>query len=263
MRKIGIFLFLSLLFTSIAQASYITLDTTLTSKLVNDKLEILVKTINKGDEPAYNVQAELNVAGKRVLARQENELGVNGVYSARVKLPVNFDLPGSYPLILTMHYRDANQYPFSALSSQVIAYKEKALPLSLFASLKSATFWQKGEVQLKVKNLASSAVKLKSSLVVPRELSVVTVPKIINLKDKSSQQVVFELENFSALDGSAYQVFAVLEYDQAGRHFTIIVPGTAKIVRQKNILGFNYGIIFAMLGLLVIVFLAAQFFQKK
>lgn len=129
--KKNLIIALAVVFSALgASASYISLNTTLSSKVEGKNLKIMVSTVNKGDESAFNVQAEFRAAGRTVLAEKSPELPVGAVYQARAVIPVPVNKPGTHPLILVMHYTDANQYPFSALTAQTFIYRQEAVPPS-------------------------------------------------------------------------------------------------------------------------------------
>lgn len=263
MKKIAIVAVLLMVFSISASASYISLKTSLTSKVKGNVLEVMVDVVNKGDEPAYNVQAEIKVGEQKFLAEKRAELGINQTYKAYATFNLKLGKPGSYPLVLVMHYADANQYPFSALTSHTYTYKTASPPSEVFGRMKSAKFWKTGKVELTLKNMGEEEIKTKTKLFVPRELTVARTSQQITLAPKSEQRVSFEIENFSALDGSNYQVFAISEYDSQDFHQTSITPGTVKIKETREILGLSYPIVIAILVILVIIFAAAQFWRKK
>ena len=72
-KAVFIFILLTALFSSLAAASYISLATSVNTKYENGVLKLSVGTVNKGDESAYNVQAELKVGEKSVLAEKRND----------------------------------------------------------------------------------------------------------------------------------------------------------------------------------------------
>jgi hypothetical protein len=252
-----------LLVTLPAAASYISLRTTVSSKVIDHALEVSVSAVNKGDESAHNVQAEIKVGGKKILANKIQELGINGAYRVRAVFDLDYKTPGEYPLVVTMHYADANMYPFSALNCQTFAYKAEALPASIFGSISSASFWKKGRAKLTLKNMGASEIETSTCLVVPRELTAAEESFKVRVPAKSSGQISFEIENFSALGGSTYQVFAVSEYEKNGVHHTNVAPGMIKIVERKEIFGISYTILVSLLIILVLVFTAAQFRRRK
>lgn len=266
MRKIClwslVFSLWSLVFFDLASASYISLNTTLTSKVEKNELKVMVSTINKGDESAYNVRAEIKMGGKEILSDKEPELPVNGIYRANFSVPLSLGKPGTYPLILIMHYTDANQYPFSALTVQTFAYGKEA-PSPLFGQAKSTSFSKEGWLRLTLKNLGDREIKANTYLVAPRELTVEEEKLSLSISPKSEQSTRFRLKNFSALNGSTYQLFAVSEFEDQGLHHTSVAPGTVKIVAAQEIFGLSYTAIFIILGALLIIFVGSQFFRKK
>lgn len=242
-----------------ANASFISLKTDLNAKIDGDRLKVLVSVVNKGDEAAHNVQAEIKALDKRFLGEKAAEVGINQTYNAVTEFALNKDKPGIYPLILTMYYTDANQYPFSALTVQAIAYKADDVPGNIFGRLASAGFWQTGETKLAVKNLSNQEIKVLVGLITPRELRVTVDKQIVTVPPRGVSAVHFPIENLSALSGSNYQVFAVMEYDQQGSHQTSLAPGLLKIFETRNFLGLNYANWFFLLAILLIVFMAIQF----
>ncbi|MBU1486504.1 hypothetical protein KKH56_00410 [bacterium] len=83
-----IFVLLSLLPGSV-RASYISLSTTISSKVEGDTLDISVSIVNKGDESAYGVQAEIGTAGSKFLADKVQELGIDQTYQASEQIRLN------------------------------------------------------------------------------------------------------------------------------------------------------------------------------
>jgi hypothetical protein len=250
---------ISVLFAGAASASYISLKTTLSSKVEGNILKVKVSAVNNGDEAAYNVQPEIRAGKQKRLARKREELGIAGTYQAEERFVLGFKNPGQYPLLLTLHYTDANQYPFSALSCQLFSYGTGVAPSDVFGRLQPATFWKKGRVKLALKNRSEAQLPLSVFLALPRELSCAKESMRLDIPARSERTAEFEVENFSALSGSNYQVFAIAEYEREGRHYTNITPGTLKIVESRTILGVDYVYVLGFLVILVVVFLSFQF----
>lgn len=253
----------SLVITAPAVASYISLNTTLASKVENNNLKVMVSVINKGDESAYNVQAEFRFGQKVILAEKKTELPVNSSYQAQATIPIpKMTKPGTYPLVLVMHYTDANQYPFSALTCQTFVFQKEAVS-PLFGQIKPATFSVAGKLHFTVRNFSNEEIKTKTYLVAPRELTVVEENLQLIIPPKSEQSSTFNVKNFSALSGSTYQVFAISEFEDQGLHYTIIAPGTVKIIEDKALWGVNLNLLISILAVLLIIFVAAQFFRRE
>lgn len=255
-----VFWFFSLGFS--AHASYISLPTTLSSKVEGRTLKIMVSSINKGDESAYNIQAELRVGGKEILAEKRTELPVNSSYQAQATILIPTTKPGTYPLILTMHYTDANQYPFSALTAQTYIFRKESVS-PIFGQVKSASFSKEGNLGFKLKNLGDREIKAKTYLIAPRELTVEKNQLELIVGPKSEKNGSFTIKNFSALSGSTYQVFAVSEFEDGNMHYSTVSPGTIKIIEAKTLFGLDQNILLIILSSLVAVFIFAQFYKWK
>lgn len=261
MKKILAIIFL-LGLTAEAFASYISLNTSLTAKATDKELRAIVTSVNKGDEAAYSVQAVVQAGGRTVSGEKKSELPVNGRYEAMFNLPVEEKLPGVYPLVLTMHYADANQYPFSALTVQTYTYKNEPPPSEVFGRSSVGTFWKNGRIKLLIKNMSDQELSIKITLVTPRELIPAEKERSILIAPRAERRLELGLENFSALSGSTYQLFAILEYEMNGLHQTTVVPGLAKIVESHLILGLDYTYLVIILVGLVIAAVLFQIFKK-
>lgn len=257
MKKLVV-LFLIIIGTAYASsASYISLRTTVDTKVDKNILKVMVSAVNKGDEAAHNVQAELRVGDKKFLAQKRQELRVDATYKAMADFKLDLKRPGQYPLIIVLHYTDANQYPFSALSVPTFIYKEERAG-ELFSQLSSAKFTQNGAVRLVLKNMGENEVRAISQLVVPRELTAEKSRVEALLSPRSKKRLYFEVENFSALAGSSYQVFAITEYEREGIHYTVVSPGTVSIV-EKNFFRDYQLYIFGLIIILLAIFIFLQF----
>jgi hypothetical protein len=261
MKKLFGLILISLLVSSAASASFISLNTSLSSKVEGDRLKIVVASVNKGDESAFNVQAELRVGGKTILAEKQGELPIDSRYSAAAIFRLSLKKAGTYPLTLIMHYTDANQYPFSALTCQSFVYRREAIS-PVFGQLKSAAFSKEGTLSLTLKNSGGTTIKTVTSLVAPRELTVDEKAGEVVIPAKSEKKIGFNLKNFSALAGSTYQVFAVSESEDAEMHYTSIAPGTVKIVAEQAIFGLSSTLVIIALAILIVLFVGAQFFKR-
>ncbi len=261
-RRFPSVVLLCLALASSASASYISLNTSLSSKFEHGKVKANVSIINKGDEAACNVQAEFRSGGVSVLADKVPQLPVGWTYKTTREIPLKLTTPGSYPLALVVHYTDANSYPFSSLTLQTFVFGREA-PAPVFGQLGSATFDKGGRLTLKLKNSGARPVTATAALIVPAELTVDGASQPVAIGARSEQTVSFTVKNFSALAGSTYQVFAVTEFDDGGLHFTAIAPGLVKISAGQKFLGLDSWVYFAGLAVLVLVFALAQFLRKK
>ncbi|MGB9612637.1 MAG: hypothetical protein ACPL4K_00425 [Candidatus Margulisiibacteriota bacterium] len=261
MRKLTTLLVIFWFSQSLTMASYISLKTTIEPKILDHKIKIKVSSINKGDESAYNVQSQLRFGNKIFFAPKQMELTPNARYQAQAEFPLALTKPGSYPLILVMHYTDANQYPFSAPLVQTFAYRSEAIS-PITGKLNPITISKDGKLPLSLKNSSDAEVKLKLQFVLPQELSADEKTTTLDLAPKSEQILNIPIKNFSALSGSSYQVFAIVQTEDKSWHYTNVFPTLVKIVPPQEIFGVSYQIIFVILILLIFFLVGAQFFKR-
>lgn len=254
-RRLAFFLLGAFLLTLPASARYISLQTEVRPILTKQKLNLAVTSVNKGDESAYNVWGELRFLNRRYPLRKQAVVEPLAKYEAKqmVALPAAFD---NEPLLLTIHYQDANQYPFSALSGIVVGGGKKSPPL--LGAIRPVSFASAGELSIALKNQLDRSLEVKLELFLPAELTGGFRPASINLPAKAVQKIKVKLTNFSALPGSSYQLFAIAR--TAGQ--TIIIPGTVRIEASGAILGLDRGWLIVILVGLGAFFLAAQIYKR-
>ena len=239
------------------------MNTTVLASAEKDSLSVSVISVNKGDEPAMNVQAEIQAAGTKQLLAKTAQLGVDATYQQTAKIKLHLIKPGQYPLVVTMHYADANLYPFSALNCQSFSYKAASGVDDIFGQVKSDTFWKEGKLTFTLKNLSNKPISALVSVVTPRELSPEKEIQGATVGAKAEAILDFPIKNFSALSGSSYQVFCQTEYEsEDGTHQTVFTPGIIGIEEAKTILGFDYKVVSGILVLLALIFVIAQFIKK-
>jgi len=256
------FLILWLLTAESSPAGYISIETTLSLNVKGKTLEVMVYSTNKGDESAYNVQAEISAMGSNIFSRRLSELKVNEGYKVSQKLPITLDKHGTYPVILTLHYTDANQYPFSAITCQTFTYSEELLPM-LVGDMESISISDKGKIRLTLKNLTDKRINGRTYLVTPKELTVSQELRQININPKAMQSLGFTIKNLSALHGSTYTVYAISEVEDRHIHYTSLSSGAVKIVHPKRVFGLSYIVIITLLVITCLIFLYLQFLRRR
>ena len=243
-------------------AGSISLQTTVGSVVKDNTLNVSLSIINKGNESAFNVQAVVRAGDNVLESPYRAELGAEGVYQAQLKYKLAGTKPGIYPLLVTINYTDANQYPFSALAAHAFALKQAAQPV-ISGQLQPAKLSRKGEMGLILKNLSGEKLQVQSYLFTPTELSE-KAQKIMSRLDPDAEiSAKLPLTNRSALKGSTYQVYAVTEYEKDGRHQTLVTPGTVEIVEGGAFLPFEPMYLVLALILFIALFILAQFIKKN
>jgi hypothetical protein len=256
MKKILLFLVMMVIIPMVT-ASFLSMQSTITAT----EDETIIKVTNLGDENAYNVQLSLDINEQKKISSVKNQLGMQESFEWKVPLDAKLENPGKYPLILVTNYQDANFYPFSAISVSTFDYKKGTLS-DIIAKINNIELSDEGNLQLTIKNTAETAKDLNIRLIVPKELTVDRDKLRAKLPGKTQSTINFEIEKFSALAGSSYVVFAVIEYDENGRHYTTMASGVVNVIEKKNIFN-NQILLISLLVILVVIFVYFQFKKKK
>lgn len=252
---------LALLAHSSVQAGHITLQISTTPAVRDHQLQCGVTVTNQGDESAANVQVHVEFQGRRHSSPSRPALGVQQNHTASFSLPVTGLPTGRHPLAIIVDYTDTNGYPFTALSFADFIVGEDNPP-KIHGVIEAIELGRKAKLELRVKNLDSTPRELKLRLILPKEISSPQVESQIALGGSSEQTVRFQVRNFSALEGSTYQIFVLVEYDEQGKHSSLFTPGTIKIVATKDFFRTYRTPLLLSVGLLVLLFVGLQFYSR-
>jgi len=210
------------------EGSVISLQSQVKNTVRGETLETTITVTNRGDETALNIQITAKSPQSSKQSAVLPDLPVGKSHSETSTFSLAGLNPGLYPLIVNIGYTDANLYPFSALAISPITYKTGSAP-SILGLLGNAKVRQSGRLDLKVKNLENQNRHLTIQLLTPRELSAENPLTTLDLSPGAESKVSFVVRNFAALKGSTYAVYATMEYEENGIHFTALAPGTLTI----------------------------------
>jgi len=247
-----------------ASAKYITLTHTVTLERViaGDATTVNVSLMNSGDEAAYDVQISLLLpdginSTQLFLGKVEPNMPQTGTFE--VKMPPNLT-PGKYSIAILTEYKDANGYPFSSVTPNYLAVKD-IRSSQMGGTIQETTLGNKESktITLDLRNMDSKDHNINIRLFAPRELKTDTDKKSLNIPARSEAKTDFGISSFGALPGSSYVVFASLDYDDSGIHYSSTASGIVKVVEQKDMLNFSGILPIAVLALIVLAFIIYQF----
>lgn len=223
------------------------------SVTVGDTLRVSAQIINQGDESAFSVTPEIQGEGISRQLSVKDELKPGQTYEVHETFPFKASLPGSYALLLTARYTDANQYPFSAVAP-IIYVVEKESPPQIAAIFKNTELPGQSPITLRLKNLRPSPLTLKVTLPLPKELACDDAVKELRLGPNGTGALTFQIRNIKGLENSVYALFAVLDYEIDGIHHSDIANVAVKLVRPGKPRGFSvYWIPGILIGLAVLI----------
>ncbi|OGT79485.1 MAG: hypothetical protein A3H91_01645 [Gammaproteobacteria bacterium RIFCSPLOWO2_02_FULL_61_13] len=248
----------ALLMVGPASAGHITLQIDTTSTVRDDQLQSRVTLTNQGDESAANIQVHVELQGKRDSSPIQASLGVQRSYARAFSRPIAGLSEGRHPLVVIIDYTDTNGYPLTALSfAEFIVGADN--PPRIHGVIKGIELGREAELELRVKNLDSTPRALKLRLILPKEISSSQAEYQIALGASSEHTVSLPVRNFSALEGSRYQILVLVEYDEQSKHSSLVVPGIVKIVGATDLFR-TYRVPLAIgVGILILLFVGLQF----
>ena len=248
---------IAILLVPLVSASYISLQTSVD---INETAATINVT-HLGDEPAYQVQVISRFLGNTYKSDIKDKLEVGETFTTTFTIDFGGYSVGTYPLLTTVHYQDANDYLFSALLSKLV---KNGVPSrsEVAVELGDAEIKDSVKVKASVKNLGEESKTASIILFMSEEFKVKDNNRTVTLAPKSAEDVVFEVENFGARAGSTYTFYAIVEYDAEDGHYGAMDSGGMRVLEKKYAL-FSTKVIVAILAVIVIIFIILQFRKKK
>lgn len=193
-------------------------------------LSVRLRLTNEGKEEAHKLQVSLRNAGRTITLLERTLLAPGASHETEADLNIEGSAPGKHPLFVTVGYSDRNGYQFSAILCATFFIQQDTTS-DVFGTLKTTPLADTGKIQLKLKNLAMETRSFSMTLFTPRELSADYDQKM-TLRPGEERSLVIPVRNFSALPGSRYPVYAVVEYEKEGQHFTNAILSHIETVAQ-------------------------------
>ena len=238
MNKLFPLILLLLICTVGATYIRIATDVTVPSMMDENHTDMNITLINSGDETAHDVG--LSFITPDGMSSEDFFVGnliPNTPFNSTVYVNLSDNMaPGRYNIVIITDYRDANNYPFSAVSVRPVMVKRSTISkLSCMISGPTIAENGNGDLKLVVRNLDNVPHNVRIRLFLPRELKIDNDEVRIELKPKDKKELKFRVENLAALPGSSYFVFASLDYEEETLHYSSIGTGIIKIVEEGTI----------------------------
>jgi len=212
-----------------AGAGSITINMTTKTELGDKELSVNLVVTNSGDEAAGSVVPILRLRDHEARGAREDSLPPGGKMERTLVVPADDLGEGRWPIRVAVSYTDQNQYPFQALHVALIT-RGNPLPGKVAVTKVDVTpLESSADVDLKVKNLAGVERAASVTLFAPEDIEVQGGPEQVTLDAWAEDSVSFEITNRTALTGSRYPVFAVVEYDDGGTHHAIQAQGIVEV----------------------------------
>ncbi len=262
-----VFLLSLVVLTTSVSAKYITLTHKVTMERIvqEDKTKVNITLLNSGDEPAYDVQLSLllpeGISSEPIfLGKLDPNMPQSGTFDIKINSEI---IPGKYSMVILTEYKDANGYPFSSVSPNSLILKE-VTSSQIFGRISGITLGDKEtkKITLELRNMDQKDHNLKIRLFIPRELKTDSEEKSLVLNARGEKKINFDISSFGALPGSNYVVFATLDYEDSGVHYSSTASGIVRVVEQKEFISFSGWLPLAALIILILIFVIYQFRKK-
>ncbi len=237
LQQIGFFLILLtciFCYNAPAIAGILKIETKTSVTIEGNSLKVGVTATNKGTVPAYNVQVHLILLGEKQSAPVKGQLNKDQSDTVAFERVLSGSKKGRYPLIVLVDFHDANQYPFSAVSCTTFYFKEDINP-DLVCLGDDTSIEKNGILRFKIKNLGLSSRTIRTTLILPKELSTPRSQMDFQIDPRAEKMVTFDITNFSALSGASYPVFCCFEYDLGDTHYTAVARAIVNILKMENL----------------------------
>lgn len=238
------------LFPSLLFGGTISLDVRTQAGVRQGVLSASVSAVNRGSESAHNLQVKIEGPGFSWESPLQPRLPVQRTHVATCRQVLGKLPPGRHPLVVRVHYTDANQYSFSALSVATFAFGKDAGPGIVGILEPGARMQSRGRMDLSLKNMEDRDKRLSVRLHLPQELTPEPALLEKRLGPLEEARIRFRVRNFSALAGSTYPVYATLEYEQDGRRHTAVAAGVLQVEAGRPVQKYRWILAGAFLALL-------------
>ncbi len=250
-------------------AGYISISTRVSKCWMTDETgscPINVSIVNMGDEAAYDARIVFLLPEGFTAENTAVSIGkleVNRTMQAQVVLKrTKKILPGLYPGILLVEYKDANMRPFSAIVAfDIVQDTLTASPIKGVADEITLAGERSEKLKVKLKNSDDRGYKITATLFIPRELSATEIKKELEIPALGEGMVEFEISSFSALPGSTYPVFIAVTHEDGGQAYSTFVTGMVKVETESAL--FSTEKMMVVLAGLLIIFVLYQVRGRK
>ena len=243
-------------------ASFISIGTHISVSVQDNTITIDCKLTNNGDESAHEVELEADFEGEKFLAPPSQTLPKSQSIHKNFQLfPKTMFSRMVIPL--TIRYKDANRYPFSAIAFADVKAVTDSAP-TIFSKVEDASVSKSGNLVVKIKSTDQNTHNAVLRIITPHELTVSPLSKMIRVPDSGFVEETFDLQNFSALAPSTYTVLAIISEKRDSGQYDTVSIGKVFVIPEaqwSDFLSHPY-MVWALI-LLFIAYVIYQFFHAR
>jgi hypothetical protein len=133
---------------------------------------------------------------------------------------------GTWPVFIRVSYSDAGQHPFEALHVGRVAFDPEPPDLPVAIRMSDSRLTTTGTAVAEISG--PSGTRVAVTFAVPLGLAIVPENAVLTL-DGTPRTLIAVMTNAGSTDGSQLPVFAVAEFEQNGRHATVIAASLVTV----------------------------------
>ena len=255
---------LALLFTlcrsGFGYSASLSLGIDASTRFFDGQISAKVTITNQGEESAKSVYVEALLGERSVSSSKIETLPVSFTNEWSMKLGPPPKPRGVHTIALRVRYTDIYGHPASGLHAVPVYTGDAPAGRPIDSELSSTTIKQSGELKLTLNVHQGFTNEVACRLVLPSEIR--CDQPVARLRPTAGEKVehLFEIYNGTALRGSRYRVFVVLDYFLDGLHASTVDAGILEVHPYRKLSSRERNLWIAAIAMLVIAFIAAQFF---
>jgi hypothetical protein len=224
-----------------ANGATISLTVAAEASFHNDVLTVHVTITNNGDAAAQSIVPILRFREHNVRGNGVGSLGSRDKFQETLTLAVSGLAAGRWPFQVAIDYTDSNRHPFQALHVSTIDAGSQPSEQPIEASITVPPLAGSARARVVVKNLTNVARTATVQVFAATGLEVQDLVIPIDLDRGEEKSLTTTIVNRTALGGSRYPVFAVVQSAGGAGHQTVVAHGTIDVLRgQSLILAYRY-----------------------
>jgi hypothetical protein len=232
MRRGALAVLLLLLPAARAAGGQIALQLTSTAELTGDTLRVVLTVRNVGDSPAAALRPRLSLGEREVLGEARASLAPGQDFDATLVLNVPGLGPGRWPFRVAVDYMDANAHPFQALQAAVLSSGNPGAFGLEVTDVQVSALAERGLVLVKLRNSGTLERRARVGVLASADLEPPPAASVL-VAPGEERAARLPLGVRTALAGSRYSVYVLVEYDDAGVHQSQLVEAPLEVRERR------------------------------
>jgi hypothetical protein len=214
-------------------AGEITLQLQSTAELGNGSLRVALKVTNAGNDTAFALRPRVALGEREVLGGSHASLVPGGSFDVALTLAAPVLGPGRWPFRVAVDYADGNSHPFQSLQAGLLVVGQPAPFALALQDIEATPLQDRGSLKLALRNEGPSDVRARVSLLVPADLEPPPRSATPALAPRERRELALPLGVRTALVGSRYAIYVLVEYDEAGAHQALLAEAVVEVRARR------------------------------